>query len=253
MEEQVASYKDKLTRGPSMGVEDDAWLEEEEAEYEDGDICIIDGENGPEVELWDAFISRLQKSWKRAVILKVLGRNVGYMALKNKLQSLWKPTGPYRVIDIENNYFVARFANDMDYENVLLNGPWLPLGRYHSRILCTLGDLVGRTVKIDQNTAKSRRGRLAKVAVAIDLKKPVKDTVILQKEEIKVSYEGLPLICQSCDLIGHNPLLCPTRHANSSTDPQPSASPQEQQGLPPTASEEAGPSRPAVQVAPPRK
>ncbi|KAJ4845395.1 hypothetical protein Tsubulata_010576 [Turnera subulata] len=242
MEESSMSYRDKLTTGPTVGLEDAAWFEEEEAEYEDGDIRVVDGENGPEVELSDAFITRLKKPWKRAVVFKVLGRNIGYQTLKTKLQILWKPTGPYQIIDLVNNYFVARFAHDVDYENVLLNGPWVvygnaiyvqpwsddfrpttdkikhvvvwvqfpdyPLGRYHTRILKTLANLVGRTVKIDSNTAQSKRGKFAKVAVAVDLSKPLKDAVYLQKEKIRVSYEGLPPICQNCGLIGHNPVLC---------------------------------------------
>ncbi|KAJ4847499.1 hypothetical protein Tsubulata_012240 [Turnera subulata] len=168
---------------------------------------------------------------------------------------LWKPTGSYQIIDLVNNYFVARFANDVDYENVLLNGPWVvyghaiyvqpwtdnfwpstdtikhvvvwvqfpdyPLGRYHSRILRILGNLVGRTVKIDSNMAQSKRGKFAKVAVAVDLSKPLKDAVYLQKEQIRVCYEGLPPICQTCGLIGHNPSLCPLIQCNSEQTDQP--------------------------------
>ncbi|KAJ4837111.1 hypothetical protein Tsubulata_038095 [Turnera subulata] len=168
---------------------------------------------------------------------------------------LWKPTGSYQIIDLVNNYFVARFANDVDYENVLLNGPWVvyghaiyvqpwtdnfrpstdtikhvvvwvqfpdyPLGRYHSRILRTLGNLVGRTVKIDSNTTQSKRGKFAKVAVAVDLSKPLKDAVYLQKKQIRVCYEGLPPICQTCGLIGHNPSLCPLIQCNSEQTNQP--------------------------------
>ncbi|KAJ4840063.1 hypothetical protein Tsubulata_011443 [Turnera subulata] len=220
------SYKDMLAGGEPRGMEDDACFDEDEPAYEEGDIKVVEGENGPEVQLTESFVSRLQKPWQRAAILKVMGRNVGYQTFKTKLQLQWKPTGPYQIIDLENNYFVARFVNSIDYENVLLNGPWsvyghavyvqpwsddfrptkdtiknvavwirfpdYPLGRYHSRILRTLRDLVGRTVKIDSNTAKSKRGKFAKVAVAIDVTKPLKDTVTLQGETIKVCYEGLP-------------------------------------------------------------
>ncbi|KAJ4826226.1 hypothetical protein Tsubulata_005789 [Turnera subulata] len=68
--------------------------------------------------------------------------------------------------------------------------------------------MVGTTVKLDFKTEYTLRGQFAKVAVRIDLTKPVKGTVTLDGEKIKVRYEGLPQICISCGRVGHNVLLC---------------------------------------------
>ncbi|KAJ4822664.1 hypothetical protein Tsubulata_039459 [Turnera subulata] len=126
----------------------------------------------------------------------------------------------------------------MDYKNVLLNGPWMvyghavyaqpwidnfrpssderkqvvvwiqfqgfPQGRYHSQSLRILGNLVGITVKIDPNTAKSMRGKVLKVVVAIDLSKPRKYFVVLQKEKIRATNTSVAIV---------RPDQPPTKHA----------------------------------------
>ncbi|KAA3485774.1 hypothetical protein EPI10_029765 [Gossypium australe] len=43
------------------------------------------------------------RSWKdRLMVIKLLGRNIGYATLQNKIHSLWKPSQPFPLMDIEN-------------------------------------------------------------------------------------------------------------------------------------------------------
>ncbi|KAJ4834692.1 hypothetical protein Tsubulata_003593 [Turnera subulata] len=103
------SYKEKLAQGKTVSEEEDPWALDEEPECEEGDILVTEDENGPKVKLCAAFKKRLEKSWERAVIVKLLGRTIGYRALHSKIQSMWKPTGPFRLIDMENNFYIIRF------------------------------------------------------------------------------------------------------------------------------------------------
>ncbi|KAJ4824921.1 hypothetical protein Tsubulata_043846 [Turnera subulata] len=242
MEEPRMSYKDKLSKGKAILEDEDPWLLEEEPECEDGDIIITEDENGPKVELSAAFKKRLEKPWEKAVIVKLLGREIGYRALHTKIQSMWKPSGPFRLIDMENNFFIVRFWDSIDYWQALTGGPWaiydhalcvqpwcqnfrakagavekatvwvrfpdLPVDRYHSKVLKTMGNMVGSTVRIDVKTESQTRAKFTKVAVAVDLMKPLKGMVRLDNEEYMVSYEGLPQICFSCGRYGHSSLLC---------------------------------------------
>lgn len=58
------------------------------------------------------------------VVLKLLGLNIIYGVLFNRISNLWKPIQPFQLMDIENGYFLAKFQNNEDYEKVLTQGPW---------------------------------------------------------------------------------------------------------------------------------
>ncbi|KAK5811655.1 hypothetical protein PVK06_027009 [Gossypium arboreum] len=58
------------------------------------------------------------------------GQNFGYVALQNKVYSLWKPSKPFQMMDIENDYFLAKFQNSEDFERVFSQVPWIIYGKY---------------------------------------------------------------------------------------------------------------------------
>ncbi|GMI74058.1 hypothetical protein HRI_001075100 [Hibiscus trionum] len=61
---------------------------------------------------------------RHAVIVRVLGRNIGYQTLLNRIHALWHPWGELQVIDLDNNYFLVRLDDPKDYEKVLTERPW---------------------------------------------------------------------------------------------------------------------------------
>ena len=69
----------------------------------DGDISIVEGQNGPAMKLSTELKHQLCKSWANALILKIMGRphTLNFMILK--LSQKWQLT------DLEDGYFVARF------------------------------------------------------------------------------------------------------------------------------------------------
>ncbi|KAK8567407.1 hypothetical protein V6N12_005997 [Hibiscus sabdariffa] len=72
------------------------------------------------------FSARVQeqasKSMEFTLVLKILGRKVGYSTLYNRLLSIWKPSKPIKLIDIENNYFLVKFSSRLDYVDALTDG-----------------------------------------------------------------------------------------------------------------------------------
>lgn len=73
---------------------------------------------------------RLRRPWKRTLIVKVLGRKVGYTFLLQRLQKLWKPEANFDLIAIDQDYFLAKFDALSDYEFAKFEGPWIILGHY---------------------------------------------------------------------------------------------------------------------------
>lgn len=67
---------------------------------------------------------------------------------------------------------------------------------------------MGKVVKLDFNTDSKTRGRFARMAVFVDLDKPLVSQVLVNGELQRVEYEALPTICFSCDKYGHLKKLC---------------------------------------------
>ncbi|CAL1354772.1 unnamed protein product [Linum trigynum] len=158
-------------------------------------------------------------------------------------------------MDLNNETFLATFGNDQDYLRALTGGPWvildhylivhqwsptfrtsdkphrsvvawvqlpeLPVHFYHREILFALGNLIGRTIKLDYHTEKLERGKFARIAIELDMTKPLPTKIWLDNFWQQVMYENLPTICYECGQIGHQEDSCPkiNQHATMVTSP----------------------------------
>ncbi|MBA0703163.1 hypothetical protein Goari_027173 [Gossypium aridum] len=93
-----------------------------------------------------------EESMLKTVVIKLLERKIGYNAL-------WKPSMRLQLMDIENDYFLAKFESFVDYLNLL----WI----------IAIGEMVGNVIKIDLMTNKGAKGQFARFTVQIDLRKPL--------------------------------------------------------------------------------
>ncbi|CAN1815933.1 hypothetical protein LINPERHAP1_LOCUS27610, partial [Linum perenne] len=155
----------------------------------------------------DSFKTKLCKPWTNSVIIRLMGKSIGYAYLCHRLRSMWKPAGSMHVVDIDRDCFIVKFSNEQDYFQALTGGPWmilehylvvqqwdpsfrvsgklpakmvvwvrfphLPILLYHPQILAALGNLIGRTVRVDLSTQNTDRGKFARLAVKIDLNEPL--------------------------------------------------------------------------------
>lgn len=86
-------------------------------------ISIVNGI--PTIDFSERIQKILFKEMELTIVLKLLKRNIGYGAFNNQMSSLWNPTKPFHLMDIENGYCLAKFQSIDDYTKVLLQGPWL--------------------------------------------------------------------------------------------------------------------------------
>lgn len=113
------TYKDSL-----IGKEVEA---ENEPEFliaiEDLVISVDDVE--PFLTISEKLEEHAQQAWKFAVVVKLLGKSIGYALLNPKLRALWNPTTDFKVVDMENGFFVVNFKNSDDMNYTLMGGPWV--------------------------------------------------------------------------------------------------------------------------------
>ncbi|BFG25133.1 hypothetical protein CerSpe_114070 [Prunus speciosa] len=94
----------------------------------DDDFVIKQGEI-PSIQFSDKVKSCLYRPWRTAVILKLMGRPLSYAFLRNRLLQKWDLKGSMSLINLENNYFIAKFLLAEDMRYVLSGGPWQIAGQ----------------------------------------------------------------------------------------------------------------------------
>ncbi|KAI9093683.1 hypothetical protein K1719_027132 [Acacia pycnantha] len=257
----VPSFKDKLLNSDTTAPDED----DPDFLLRQGDVAIGLNGNIPTVDFASHVLEALNKRIGLAVVVKLLGRRIGYRYLHSKLQSLWKPSGQLKLTDLHDDCFLVRFNDDMDYQNALLNGPWvifghylhvqpwspsfrpqehvidqivgwirlpkLPVRYYHKNIIRSIGSVFGDVIRVDYNTDSGDRGKFARLAVNIDLTKPLTSRIQVDGELILVEYEGLPSICFNCGRYGHLKEACPMNLASTGgVQPENSSAPAQKEG-----------------------
>ena len=91
-----------------------------------------DGQTDDTWEIWitPELKNQLVGPWKTSIILKLMGRPLGYRALQTKLAVIWRPTGTMHLIDLGYGFFIMCFDVLKDYHHALMDGPWFVGDQY---------------------------------------------------------------------------------------------------------------------------
>ncbi|MBA0701196.1 hypothetical protein Goari_005644 [Gossypium aridum] len=170
---KLLSWKDRLI-GTSIQADERTTITDSCQEDEDFDLSKVDVKcslvNGiPSIDFSERVNQILIKAMAFTVAIKLLGQNIGYLLLYNKVSSLWKSTQPFQLMDVENGYFLAKFQSSRDFQKIQFMG--LPGHMYNRKILQEIGGMVGYVAKLDFNTDNGVRGRFARMAVYVNLEK----------------------------------------------------------------------------------
>ncbi|KAJ4847154.1 hypothetical protein Tsubulata_033683, partial [Turnera subulata] len=188
---------------------------------------------GPVVKISDPYRSMLHKRWDNTLIVMLWGRNIGYRTLCNRLPNLWRLKESVRVVDLANNFYFVKFQT-------LTDGPWIVMGHYLTvepwrpqfnpsthkvtsivawiqipDLSCEYYDRCLLQVVCNEiGRLEALRGRYARVALEIDLSKPLQSQILVDDKWYLISYENIPDICFECGLVlipkaahpeGHSP------------------------------------------------
>lgn len=187
-------------------------------------------------------LKRIRANWKGCLIIKLLGKNIGFRVLMEKIHKLWNPEGLITPIDVGLGFYIIRFESKSDYLRVYSGGPWiiqdhyLTVRKWHSNFkadmasaiktavwICLpllpmeysdeasidqIAEKLGKPLKVDGKTLKGVRGSYARICVEMDLSKPLPSSVAVEIYDFLLEYEHIHLICFSCGRVGHRREHC---------------------------------------------
>ena len=195
---------------------------------------------------------RLRSTWARTLIIKLIGRAVGFKFLERRLLALWRIESNIDVVDVGNDCYLVRFSSVLEYERALTEGPWiiadhylavskwypnfdpdsftiskltvwvhfpnLPMEYFDEAFLQRLGQEIGKPLKVDDTTLAATRGKYARICVEVDLEKPLISKFRLRRRVRRIEYEAMHLIYFQCGKYGHRKEECQTSVLNKPCD-----------------------------------
>ncbi|KAL4346268.1 hypothetical protein GQ457_17G013020 [Hibiscus cannabinus] len=233
----MPSFRDKLLEGSGKLVLASV-VTELEVDVRVDDVRLGGSSTLPEIQFSNRVHDAIDAKLAHSVVIRLLGKSIGYRALLNRIQAMWNPNGALSLIDLDNEYFLVRFAMEEDFHKVVAGGPWVIYGsyltvqpwsrhfstdeaypsqimvwvrlpklayRYYTKSLFRhIAAAIGKVVKIDYNTTEGKRGRFARLAIMVDLNKPLVSGIVIDGHMQDIEYEGLPAICYKCGRFGHS-------------------------------------------------
>ncbi|KAK8556925.1 hypothetical protein V6N12_003314 [Hibiscus sabdariffa] len=202
------SYKESLMKdSESTFCDADAFFDDEDVEILEGDVSRSLVDSIISIDFSDRVRSLAEKSLDQTLVVKLLGHRIGYNTLRTKIYEIWKPQQALRLMDIENDYFLVTFKLRSDFLKIRL--PGLPVPVYKKSLIEEIGESIGHVIKLDSQTEWGRRGRFARLAISVDLSKPLVSKIMVNGKIQLIEYESLPFICFHCGRYGHAQDTCP--------------------------------------------
>ncbi|XP_061354924.1 uncharacterized protein LOC133299477 [Gastrolobium bilobum] len=180
------------------------------------------------------------KRLKMPLIVKLMGKKLGARFLWNKLHKLLNLEVEYRVLDLENDHYMVDFEKVQDYLFIQQQGPWIiadhylivqrwrpnfdpfddrvrklvvwiripgvPRKFYTYKDLWRMGNMVGRTLRIDESSLRFKvRDNMRRLRIEEGLPASVlkKDQCTLNPENLRKTQDevGEDFMCSSNEAI----------------------------------------------------
>src|ERR1044072_3421384 len=94
-------------------------------------MTLVEGNDFfPMFDFEESVYENICKPWEDCLIVKLLGKQIGYNALCERLKHMWKLSGGYEVRYVHHGYYLLKFDIDEDKKKVIFEAPWMIYDHY---------------------------------------------------------------------------------------------------------------------------
>ncbi|KAL4363955.1 hypothetical protein GQ457_04G039590 [Hibiscus cannabinus] len=218
----TTSFRDTLV-GKAGAASINKGISELDVIVNDDDVIYGGSSVLPELRFSDRVHDDIDAKLANSIIIRLLGKTIGYRTLLNRIHYLWNPMGDHGgTMGLYGSYLTVQpwsrgFSTNVSHPDKVMVWVRLPrlLYRYYTKSLFRyIANAIGRVVRIDYNTEDGKRGRFARLAVIVDLNRPLVSGIVIDGTRQDIEYEGLPSICYSCGKYGHAKETCGIENGN---------------------------------------
>ncbi|XP_019253910.1 PREDICTED: uncharacterized protein LOC109232605 [Nicotiana attenuata] len=244
--EEIKSFKDKLIEGVqhSLKIAETPTYIDTTTKLQESNPLPIHSRSVDEqrIHLTEEDQECIYQPWRYSLIIKLHGKKIQHHILKKKIQVAWKIMDNFPLIDLGEDYYIAKFKCEEHMIRVLNNGPWFIFGRflsiqrwkpnfvatevkssltaiwirlpqlptefYDGIILAKIGNAIGKLLKVDTCTSSTLRGRYARLCIDLPLEVPVIPFINIGHHKQIIQYEGENTLCKQCGRLGHVAMRC---------------------------------------------
>ena len=87
--------------------------------------------------LEESIKERITAPWKDALVVKLLGKDVGFLTMRDHLKALSHPSAGFDLLDLGYGFFLLKFDAEEDRARVMDEGPWMIFYHYLSIRTCS--------------------------------------------------------------------------------------------------------------------
>lgn len=103
----------------------------------------------PMVDVENLYFDGFCAPWQDALVVKLLGKIIGYHVMMDRLNKNWKLTTSFDMLDIGNNFYMVKFDIEADRTKVMEEGPQMIFDHYLT-IHTWSQDFISTATKIDE-------------------------------------------------------------------------------------------------------
>ncbi|KAL4360714.1 hypothetical protein GQ457_04G022170 [Hibiscus cannabinus] len=158
------TFRDKLLSNTTKNLTPTS-LAELDVVVRSEDVRLGGSNTLPEIQFSDRIHEEIDAKLACSLVIRLLGRSIGYQAMLNRIHVLWKPRGEFSLTDLDNVYYLVRFADEIDFHNNVYPSqivawvrlPNLPYRYYTKSLFRHIEAATGKFVRVDYKTAKGKR------------------------------------------------------------------------------------------------
>lgn len=80
-------------------------------------VTLVEGNRIlPQITTDKAVLESMCAPWKESLVVCLLGKTLGYRTMKTKLASIWKLSGDFDILDVDNGFYMVKFDIKEDRE-----------------------------------------------------------------------------------------------------------------------------------------